>query len=67
LNTKVVAGKLISNGASLTIEDAAGGNSRSIESEIVLISTGRRPFTQGLGLEKIGIETDKLGRIPVDH
>jgi dihydrolipoamide dehydrogenase len=51
----------------LTIEDAAGGNSRSIDSDIVLISTGRRPFTQGLGLENIGIETDKLGRIPVDH
>ena len=33
----------------------------------MLVSTGRRPFTTGLNLEKTGIKLDKLGRIPVDH
>ena len=31
-----------------------------------MVATGRRPYTQGLGLEDLGIQTDKLGRIQVD-
>jgi len=32
-----------------------------------LVATGRRPYTDGLGLELLGIQTDKLGRIEVDE
>ena len=35
-------------------------------SDVCLVSIGRRPFTQGLGLEDVGIETDRLGRVVVD-
>ncbi len=37
-----------------------------MNADYVLISTGRRPYTYNLGLDKLGITTDKLGRIPVD-
>ena len=38
----------------------------TIEAERVLVAVGRRPFTEGLGLETVGIELDERGRIPVD-
>jgi glutathione reductase (NADPH) len=37
-----------------------------IEADQVLVATGRRPNTKGLGLEKVGIELDRVGAIPVD-
>jgi dihydrolipoamide dehydrogenase len=33
-----------------------------MEFDVVLVSTGRRPFTEGLGLEEMGIELDPMGR-----
>lgn len=33
----------------------------------MLISTGRRPFTDGLNLEKVGIVTDKVGRVDINN
>lgn len=38
-----------------------------LESEYLLISVGRKPFTDGLGLENVGIEIDERGRIPVNE
>lgn len=46
-------------------EPKAGGNALEFKGDYCLVSIGRRPFTDGLGLEKVGIELDK-GRIPVD-
>jgi dihydrolipoamide dehydrogenase len=46
-------------------EPKAGGNAIEFKGDYCLVSIGRRPYTEGLGLEKIGIELDK-GRIPVD-
>ncbi|XP_024985115.1 dihydrolipoyl dehydrogenase 2, mitochondrial-like isoform X4 [Cynara cardunculus var. scolymus] len=43
-----------------------GGDQSILEADVVLVSAGRNPFTAGLGLENIGVETDKIGRIPVD-
>ncbi len=48
---------------SLQIE---GAEDRAIEAEAVLVAAGRRPFTQGLGLDAIGMERDAQGRIIVD-
>ncbi|CAE7521060.1 LPD1, partial [Symbiodinium microadriaticum] len=42
------------------------GKSESFTADVVLVSTGRRPFTQNIGLKELGIETDRLGRIVVD-
>jgi len=46
-------------------EPKAGGNALEFKGDYCLVSIGRRPYTEGLGLEKIGIELDK-GRVPVD-
>jgi len=37
-----------------------------ITSDVVLVSIGRRPYTEGLNLEAIGVETDKKGRVIID-
>ena len=48
------------------IEPANGGEAQEIESDVVLVAVGRAPYTQGLGLDEVGIETDRKGRITVD-
>ena len=67
LGTKVAALKAAKTTASLTLEPASGGEAEALKAEKVLVAVGRRPFTQGLGLEDIGLETDERGRIPVDE
>ena len=37
-----------------------------LEADVVLVAVGRRPYIQGLGLEKIGVEVDSRGRIVID-
>jgi dihydrolipoamide dehydrogenase len=49
----------------LKAEPKNGGAAIELKGDYCLVSVGRRPYTDGLGLEKIGIELDK-GRIPVD-
>jgi len=51
----------------VTIEPAEGGESKTLEADTVLVCIGRRPYTEGLGLENVGIETDKRGVIANDH
>jgi len=67
LNTKVTGSKVEGNGVKLTLEPSAGGEATNFDADVVLVSTGRRPFTKNIGLEALGIETDKIGRIKVDH
>tara|TARA_R110000868_G_scaffold338485_2_gene599244 strand:+ start:1033 stop:2436 length:1404 start_codon:yes stop_codon:yes gene_type:complete len=52
---------------SVTLEPASGGDSETISADTVLVCIGRRPFTEGLGLENVGIETDGRGFIANDH
>lgn len=47
--------------------DKKGENPFEITGDYLLVAAGRRPYTDGLGLEKIGIELDSRGRIPVNH
>ena len=51
----------------VTIEPAAGGDGETLEADIVLVSIGRRPFTEGLGLEEAGVAMDERGRVAVDE
>jgi len=51
----------------VTLEPAAGGEAETIEADTVLVCIGRRPFTDGLGLETVGIEADARGFIENDH
>jgi len=54
--------------ARIGVESAKGGQAETIEADAVLVSVGRRPFTKGLGLETLGVKTDKRGFIEVnDH
>ncbi len=62
--TGAVAGK---KGVTLTVEPAKGGDAETIEADMVLVSIGRRPNTNGLDLDKAGIKTNKQGQIEVDH
>ena len=50
----------------ITYEDMNDNSSKTLAAEIVLVSTGRKPFTQGLGLEELGIQKDARGFIQVD-
>jgi dihydrolipoamide dehydrogenase len=49
-----------------SIEPAAGGATESIEADVVLVAIGRVPYTDGLGLDEIGVTRDKRGRVEVD-
>jgi dihydrolipoamide dehydrogenase len=66
LGTKVTAAKPGKSGVALTLEPAAGGDSQALEADVVLVSIGRRPYTEGLGLEQAGVKRDAKGRIEVD-
>ena len=48
------------------VEPAAGGAAETIEADIVLVAIGRVPYTEGLGLEAVGVKKDNRGRIIVD-
>src|SRR6185437_8223328 len=50
-----------------TIEPAKGGAAETIEADVVLISIGRVPYTDGLGLKELGVKLDERGRVAVDH
>jgi dihydrolipoamide dehydrogenase len=66
LGTKVVAAKRGADGAALTLEAAQGGPREELKADVVLVAIGRRPYTEGLGLEAAGVAIDNKGRIKVD-
>src|SRR5438270_13207108 len=67
LSTKVTKAERKGDTVTLTIEPAAGGAAEAIEADVVLVSIGRRPNTEGLGLDKAGLQTNKRGQIETDH
>ncbi len=67
LSTKVTGATIKDGKATLTIEPSAGGDAETIEADAVLVSIGRRPNTDGLNLEAIGLETNQRGQIEIDH
>ncbi len=67
LSTKVTRAERKGDTVTLTVEPAAGGDPETIEADVVLVSIGRRPNTEGLGLEEAGISLNKRGQIEVDH
>ena len=54
LGAKVTGAKASKKNVSLTLEPVAGGEAQSLEADYVLLAIGRRPFTDGLGLESVG-------------
>ncbi|MGN8274881.1 dihydrolipoyl dehydrogenase [Pseudomonas sp. SMN5] len=63
LSTKVTGAVPSASGVQLQIEPAAGGESQAMDADYVLVAIGRRPYTQGLGLENVGLATDKRGML----
>jgi dihydrolipoamide dehydrogenase len=55
------------SGLKVTIEPASGGASEVLEADIVLVSIGRRPYTEGLGLDKVGVALDRARRVVTDR
>lgn len=66
LKTKVTGAKKTKSGVDLTMEPAAGGDAETLSCDKVLLCIGRRPYTEGLGLDELGVERDKRGVIQVD-
>ncbi len=66
LGAKVTAVAKTASGAEVTFEPAKGGAAETLTADAVLVATGRRPYTDGLGLETVGIALDKRGRVEVD-
>lgn len=66
LGSKVTAAKAGSKGVELEVQPASGGGAEKISADKVLVAIGRKPFTDGLGLEKIGVKLDERGRIATD-
>src|SRR6516162_4757301 len=66
LSSKVTGIKAAGKTLEVTVQPAAGGAAEAIEADVVLVSIGRVPFTEGLGLEAAGVKTDNKGRVMVD-
>ena len=66
LSSKVTGVEVSGNKLKATVEPAAGGAAEAIDADVVLVSIGRVPFTEGLGLEEAGVKTDNKGRVIVD-
>ncbi|AEV92352.1 MAG: dihydrolipoyl dehydrogenase [Rickettsia slovaca] len=64
LNTKVLSAEVKSGKVNLTIEE--DGKSLVVTSDVVLMAVGRKAYTQNLGLESVGIITDKQGSIEIN-
>ena len=67
LGAKVTGATATDKQAQLTVEPVAGGAAETLQADYVLVAIGRRPFTQGLGLETVGVVPDKRGVIANDH
>lgn len=67
LSSKVTSVENTGKNAKVTFEPVKGGDAKTIEADVVLVAVGRRPYTDGLGLETIGVEMDERSRIKVAH
>jgi dihydrolipoamide dehydrogenase len=66
LGSKVTKSETGASGVKLTVEPAKGGVAETLEADVVLVAIGRRPFVEGLGLDKAGVKLTPRGRIQVD-
>jgi dihydrolipoyl dehydrogenase len=71
LGTKVTGAKKANGAWSLSLEAApnssgGGGKAEELACDVVLVSVGRRPYTDNLGLDAVGVKLDNKGRIMVD-
>jgi len=67
LGTKVTGAETLKTKVKLTAEPAAGGDAETIDCDTVLVSIGRRPFTDQLGLDEAGVKTTDRGFVEIDE
>ena len=67
LSTKVTKVEVNGDRATLTVEPAKGGEATTIDADCVLVSIGRKPNTDGLALDRIGLAPGPRGQIETDH
>jgi dihydrolipoamide dehydrogenase len=67
LGAKVTGAKAGADSVELTLEPVAGGEPETLTADYVLLAIGRRPVTEGLGLDSVGITPDRRGFIDTDH
>jgi dihydrolipoamide dehydrogenase len=66
LSSKVTAVSNSGKTLKASVEPAAGGAAETIDADVVLVAIGRVPYTEGLGLEAVGVAKDNRGRVVVD-
>jgi dihydrolipoamide dehydrogenase len=66
LGAKVTGVEKSGNGAKVTFEPVKGGEKVVLDAEVVLVATGRKPFTADLGLNEAGVALDNRGRVEID-
>ncbi len=66
LGKKVTGAKAGKDGVTLSVEPAAGGAAEEVKADVVLVAIGRRPNTDGLGLEAVGVAMER-GRVTIGH
>lgn len=67
LDQRVTGTETAPAGVAVGIEPRAGGAVEQIDADAVLVAVGRRPVTEGLGLDRVGVRTDDRGFIVVDE
>src|SRR5205823_6192028 len=67
LSTKVTKAERKGKTVTLTVEPAKGGAAETIEADVVLVSIGRKPNTEGLALDKAGLRVNAKGQVETDH
>jgi dihydrolipoamide dehydrogenase len=65
LGSKVTGVEPAGNGLKVSVEPAKGGEGKALDADVVLVAIGRRPYTDGLGLEAVGVQLDR-GRVVID-
>ncbi len=66
LGSKVTSVDTSGKTLKVSVEPAAGGAAETIEADVVLVSIGRVPYTEGLGLKEAGVAVDNRGRVEID-
>ena len=67
LGHKVLSGQLEGEGVKVEVENVKNGKKDILDADVLLVAIGRRPYTNGLNLEKIGLDVDERGRLVIDQ
>jgi len=67
LGAKVTDVHKAGKGGHVTYEPVNGGDAETLNADVVLVATGRKPYTEGLGLEKAGVVLDDRGRVDINE